>query len=98
MRYYNSILMINDRGEIVDGYDKLHLVPFGEYLPFGEVLSQFGLRQVVQAFPGFTAGTQRRALDGGEGIRLLPFICYEIIFPGERGVDTDTNLLINVTK
>lgn len=98
VRYYNSILMINDRGEIVDGYDKLHLVPFGEYLPFGEVLSRFGLRQVVQSFPGFTAGTQRRALDGGEGIRLLPFICYEIIFPGESGVATDTNLLINVTN
>lgn len=98
VRYYNSILMINDGGEIVDGYDKLHLVPFGEYLPFAEVLGRFGLRQVVQAFPGFTAGTQRRALDGGEGVRLLPFICYEIIFPRENGVAVDTNLIINVTN
>lgn len=98
VRYYNSILMINDRGEIVDGYDKVHLVPFGEYLPFEDILSRFGLRQIVQAFPSFTAGTQRRTLDAGEGVRLLPFICYEIIFPGENGLASDSDLIINVTN
>lgn len=98
VRYYNSILMINDQGEIVDGYDKVHLVPFGEYLPLQDWLSRFGLRQLVQAFPGFTPGTHRRPLDGGQGARLLPFICYEIIFPGENGSDVETNLLINVTN
>ena len=98
VRYYNSILMINDRGEIVDGYDKVHLVPFGEYLPLEEVLSRFGLRQLVQAFPGFTAGTQRRTLNGGEGVRLLPFICYEIIFPAENGLAPESNLIVNVTN
>lgn len=98
VRYYNSILMINDRGEIVDGYDKVHLVPFGEYLPFEAILSRIGLRQIVQAFPSFTAGTQRRTLDAGEGVRLLPFICYEIIFPGENGAASDSDLIINVTN
>jgi apolipoprotein N-acyltransferase len=52
IRYYNSILMINDQGEIVDGYDKVHLVPFGEYIPFEHLLARVGLRQLVQAFPG----------------------------------------------
>jgi apolipoprotein N-acyltransferase len=98
VRYYNSILMINDQGEIVDGYDKVHLVPFGEYIPFEEVLARFGLRQLVQAFPGFTAGSQRRTLDAGEGVRLLPFICYEIIFPAENGLASESNLIVNVTN
>lgn len=98
IRYYNSILMINDQGEIVDGYDKVHLVPFGEYIPFEHLLARVGLRQLVQAFPAFTAGTQRRTLDAGEGIRLLPFICYEIIFPSENGLASESNVIINVTN
>ena len=98
IRYYNSILIINDQGEIVDGYDKVHLVPFGEYIPFEHVLARIGLRQLVQAFPGFTAGTQRRTLDAGEGIRLLPFICYEIIFPSENGLVSESDVIINVTN
>jgi apolipoprotein N-acyltransferase len=98
MRYYNSILSINDRGEIVDGYDKVHLVPFGEYLPFGEVLSNLGLRQVVQSFPGFTAGTQRRPMEVAEGARFLPFICYEIIFPGNGAQSGGADFIVNVTN
>ena len=45
-RYYNSIVVINDKGEIVDAFDKGHLVPFGEYLPFEEILTWIGLKTV----------------------------------------------------
>lgn len=98
IRYYNSILAIDHTGEIVDGYDKVHLVPFGEYLPFEEVLGQMGMSQVVQAFPGFTAGGQRRTLSGGSGLSILPFVCYEIIFPGENGFASRADLVVNVTN
>ena len=42
-RYYNSIYVIDDRGQIVSAADKVHLVPFGEYLPFEDVLNSWGL-------------------------------------------------------
>jgi apolipoprotein N-acyltransferase len=98
VRYYNSILSINDRGEIVEGYDKVHLVPFGEYLPFGDFLSDLGLRQVVRSFPGFSPGTQRRPMEAAEGARFLPFICYEIIFPGNGTQSGDADFAVNVTN
>ena len=46
-RYYNSVVAINDRGEIIDAVDKLHLVPGGEYLPFSELFRQFGIDRIV---------------------------------------------------
>ncbi|MET0169455.1 MAG: apolipoprotein N-acyltransferase, partial [Aliihoeflea sp.] len=97
--YYNSIVVIDDSGEIVDAFDKVHLVPFGEYLPFQDVLSRFGLRQLAQNIGGFSAGTTRRPLDLGNGVGGLPFICYEVIFPGiaPRG-ETGARLIVNVTN
>jgi len=97
--YYNSIVVIDESGEIVDAFDKVHLVPFGEYLPFQDVLSRFGLRQLAQNIGGFSAGTRRRPLDLGNGMGGLPFICYEVIFPGiaPRG-ETDARLIVNVTN
>ncbi len=97
--YYNSIVVIDDSGEIVDAFDKVHLVPFGEYLPFQDVLSRFGLRQLAQNIGGFSAGKTRRPLDLGNGVGGLPFICYEVIFPGiaPRG-ETGARLIVNVTN
>lgn len=97
--YYNSIVVIDGSGEIVDAFDKIRLVPFGEYLPFQDFLSRFGLRQLAQSIGGFSAGTTRRPLDLGGGLSGLPFICYEVIFPGiaPRG-GTDARLLVNVTN
>lgn len=97
-RYYNAIDVINDKGEIVAAADKVHLVPFGEYMPFAWLLRRLGVSPV--AMPGgFTAGTERRTLTLGSGVVALPLICYEIIFPGAtdaRGPAPD--IILNVTN
>jgi apolipoprotein N-acyltransferase len=79
----NSVLVINDRGEIVDSYDKVHLVPFGEYLPFADLLEPLGIRQLISLPGGFAAGLERRTLTAGSAPPFAPLICYEAIFPGE---------------
>jgi apolipoprotein N-acyltransferase len=82
-RYYNSAYMIDSQGQIIGGYDKVHLVPFGEYLPFESLLTQAGLNAVA-AFPGgYSAGPRYQQLTTPDGTRLLPLICYEVIFPSE---------------
>lgn len=98
-RYYNSIVSIDGRGEMVDAVDKLHLVPFGEYIPFADLLGRFGLDSFVAGPMTFEAGSERHALRLPGGLKALPFICYEVIFPelvGEGAGDAD--LLINVTN
>ncbi|AAX75427.1 MULTISPECIES: apolipoprotein N-acyltransferase [Brucella] len=98
-RYYNSIYTIDDRGRIVSTADKVHLVPFGEYLPFESFLRGLGLQEVVEMPGGFTAGTTRHALAVKDGRSFLPLICYEAIFPDELGYEgAGASAIINVTN
>ena len=78
---YNSVYVIDHDGNILSVYDKVHLVPFGEYLPFQRLLERIGLRQLTRLQGGFLAGDRRRLLAPPHVPKMLPLICYEIIFP-----------------
>ena len=81
-RAYNSIYVIDGDGSIRGIYDKVHLVPFGEYLPLEPLLQKLGLQNLTKAAGGFLAGDRRRAMDVAGAPKVLPLICYEAIFPG----------------
>ncbi|HEY0440219.1 MAG TPA: apolipoprotein N-acyltransferase, partial [Xanthobacteraceae bacterium] len=96
---YNSIYVIDHDGSILSVYDKLHLVPFGEYLPFQVLLESFGLLQLTKVPGGFTAGDRRRLLPVPRAGAALPLICYEIIFPGEVAVaGAEPAWMLNLTN
>ncbi len=80
---YNSIYVIDHDGSIVSSYDKIHLVPFGEYLPFQHLLESLGLQQLTKVTGGFFAGDRRRPIAVPGAPPALPLICYEAIFPDE---------------
>jgi apolipoprotein N-acyltransferase len=82
-RAYNSVYAIDHSGTILASYDKLHLVPFGEYLPFEDFLERAGLTQLTSVPGGFLPGGQRRRMALPGAPDMLPLICYEVIFPGE---------------
>ena len=81
-RAYNSVYVIGPNGSILSGYDKVHLVPFGEYLPFQSALERLGLIQLTRIRGGFISGDRRRNLRVPGAPDVLPLVCYEIIFPG----------------
>lgn len=85
---YNSLMVIDSSGKILGAYDKVHLVPFGEYLPGGWLLRALGLRQFVALPGGFDAGALRRPLSAPGLPSFQPLICYEAIFPAEVTPDT----------
>ncbi|GLP87782.1 apolipoprotein N-acyltransferase [Tritonibacter mobilis] len=79
-RYMNSAVVMSAEGEALDIYDKMHLVPFGEYMPLPKLWERFGVFGLAsRAKGGYAPGTQRRLLDTIAG-RALPLICYEGVF------------------
>ncbi|MFC0634054.1 apolipoprotein N-acyltransferase [Brevundimonas balnearis] len=86
VRYHNALFALHDEGadglRIAAVYDKHRLVPFGEYLPLGELMSGIGLRSLVHVPADFTPGPRPApiALPGAPNVQ--PLICYESLYPG----------------
>ncbi|MDO8290694.1 MAG: apolipoprotein N-acyltransferase [Parvibaculum sp.] len=80
--FYNSFYTVNSDGQIVATYDKSHLVPFGEYLPYHRWLEKIGLRKLTQIQGSFDEGPGPQTLTVADVPSFSPLICYEIIFPG----------------
>ncbi|WP_246731581.1 apolipoprotein N-acyltransferase [Methylocapsa sp. S129] len=83
--YFNSIQVIDSHGALLDRYDKQHLVPFGEYLPFADFFDRFGVTQFIHFPGGFDAGSGPGVLHAPGLPDALPLICYEAVFPQEIG-------------
>ena len=99
--YYNSIHVIESGGQIADTYDKVHLVPFGEYLPMSSLLEMLKLRQFVHIPGGFEPGSRARLLSAPGLPGVAPLVCYEAIFPGDvvpRGGGERPGVMLNVTN
>lgn len=78
----NSVAVIDGKGEIVAGYDKAHLVPYGEYLPMRPLLEPLGLSRLVAGSIDYEPGPGPRTIDLGEHGKAGIQICYEIVFSG----------------
>jgi apolipoprotein N-acyltransferase len=78
-------------------YDKVHLVPFGEYVPFKNIFSFAG--GLTKEVGDFSRGTSRAPLDAG-GTKLGVFICYESIFPDEvrQFANNGAQVLVNISN
>ena len=82
-KYFNSLVVLNNKLEILSLYNKINLVTFGEFLPFEKTLSQFGLKKITRGYNSFSPGDKRTIINLGNKFNeklILPLICYEIIY------------------
>ena len=98
--YYNALIVLGRMGQVVQTYDKAHLVPFGEYVPFGETLKRFGIHGLATSEGGgFASGTVPQPLIDLPGIGLArALICYEGIFAEEIATPERPRLLLLITN
>jgi apolipoprotein N-acyltransferase len=97
---YNSMLVFRDDGVLAATYDKIHLVPFGEYLPLERVFGALGLARLAHGHGSFLTGIEPRPLLSIAGMPpAAALICYEALFPGAvvQGVERP-GLLLNLTN
>ena len=96
-RYYNSIYAIDGKGQIIGAADKVHLVPFGEYMPYADIFEGLGVDAV--AMPGGFSAARAPQLLTAAGKGFYPLVCYEAIFPAEiASLVGDAAALLNVTN
>lgn len=99
-RIFNSLMVFGEGGRLTALYDKIHLVPFGEYLPLQGVLEAIGLQQLTRIRGGFDVGPTPRPLLAVAGLPpVLGLVCYEAIFPAAvvQGRERP-GVIVNVTN
>ena len=96
--YFNSLVVVNNKFEILHKYNKRKLVPFGEFLPLESMLSKFGLKKITEGLGSFSKGIDQKNIIIN-GLNILPLICYEIIFPELiQKTESETNLVVNISE
>jgi len=97
-KIFNSMVVLDKDANILAKYDKNKLVPFGEYLPFENILSNFGLKKITQGYQSFSASNERNIIKF-DNISFLPLICYEVIYSGNINKNNeDFDFIINISE
>lgn len=97
--FFNSLAFVDGQGRLRDIYDKHHLVPFGEYVPFGDTLARFGIHGfAARQGAGYSPGPGPRLLDLGAAGQVLPLICYEAVFPQDMRSETRADWVLQITN
>jgi len=101
INYFNSLSIYDHNLEILNFYNKINLVPFGEFLPFENVLKKFGLSVITNNYQSFSNGKDRKIIEikgDNFSLKILPLICYEIIYSGKIFNNQSFDLIVNISE
>ena len=92
------MIIVNNNFDIINSYNKRKLVPFGEFLPFENLLNRLGFKKITEGYGAFLKGKEDNNLVM-DGLNILPLICYEVIFTDLiKKSDKNTNLIVNISE
>ena len=99
--FFNSMAIFNNKLDLIANYNKVNLVPFGEFTPFENILSLIGFKTVTNSYQSFSSGEIRVPLNAKNSkidLNFLPLICYEIIYSGKLSRDSNFDYIINISE
>ena len=98
---YNSLIVTDNNLNLLSKYDKIKLVPFGEFLPLENILSKFGLKKITEGYQSFSSSKyKRKVIDlNFNNFSFIPLICYEVIYSGKINSHSQkNNFIINISE
>ena len=96
LKIFNSLFLIKDSFKNILYHDKLKLVPFGEFIPFRKYLK---FKKLTLGGIDFSYGKKVKVLELNDNVKILPLICYEVLFPKiTREKSNQYNLIVNITN
>ena len=101
VKYFNSFTIYDHKLDVLNSYNKVNLVPFGEFLPFEKVLGLIGLKTITNNYQSYSRGEKRNIIEVNKinfSLRLLPLICYEIIYTGKISNNKDFDFIVNISE
>ena len=99
--YFNSFSIFDSQLNLLENYNKINLVPFGEFLPLENILKGIGLKSLTNNYQSFSSGDKRKTIQiklQEFSLKILPLICYEIIYSGKIFKNYDFDLIINISE
>ena len=99
--YFNTLSIYDSEINLINSYNKINLVPFGEFLPFENILKKLGLRPITNNYQSFSRGLKREIIElkfNKSSLKILPLICYEIIYSGKLFDNSNFDLIINISE
>ena len=99
--FYNSFSIYDYEINLINAYNKIKLVPFGEFLPFEKILGSVGFKSLTNSYQSFSSGKSREIIDINQNnfdIKILPLICYEVIYTGKISDNNEYDYIINISE
>tara|TARA_B100001057_G_scaffold108530_1_gene106293 strand:+ start:3528 stop:5063 length:1536 start_codon:yes stop_codon:yes gene_type:complete len=99
--FYNTLSIYDHKLNLLKDYKKVKLVPFGEFLPFEKFFGKIGLKSLTNNYQSFSSGESREILlinESNFDLKILPLICYEIIYSGNIFNDSKFDYIINISE
>ena len=97
-KIYNALIVLNNDLNITEKYYKNKLVPFGEFLPFENILGNLGFKKITQGYRSFSADNRRYPINLNN-YNFIPLICYEIIYSGQiNNSEKDYDFILNISE
>ena len=100
-KIYNSFSIFDNDLNLIDNYNKIKLVPFGEFIPLENFFDKIGFKLITNNIGSFTKGDKRKIIElisNDKNLRFLPLICYEIIYSGNLTNNFDFDFIINISE
>jgi len=100
-KIFNTLAFFDNDLKLLHSYEKINLVPFGEFLPLENILKRFGLKTLTNNYKSFSSGENKDILNlsiQNSNFKILPLICYEIIYPERIQKIKNYDFIINISE